>query len=191
MSSNIVLSAGVRANLLSLQTTAKLLTDTQQKLATGRRVNSALDDPTNFFTSQSLNNRASDLSRLIDGIGNATQTLRAADNGIEAITTLVENAQATARQALQSAGTNGVVDTSGLSVIGTTNLTTGLTALGGINFEATDKITVSDGTDTTTLTIGAGSSMAHALVPASTVIDSRTGWLIAVVNTVRDGSKSP
>jgi len=157
--SEIVLSSGVRNNLISLQTTAKLLGDTQQKLATGRRVNSALDDPTNFFTSQSLGNRANDLSRLIDGIGNATQTLRAADNGISAITTLVENAQATARQAQQSASTNGVVTTEGLSVVGTTNLTTGLTAAGGTSFEATDKITVTDGTNTVTLTIGAGSTV--------------------------------
>ena len=159
MGDNIVLSAGVRSNLISLQTTADLLSDTQQKLATGRRVNSALDDPTNFFTAQSLNNRASDLNRLIDGIGNATQTIRAADNGIEAITALVENAQATVRQAQQSASTNGTVSTTGLSLTGTTNLTTGLTAAGGTNFDATDKITVTDGTDTVTLTITSTSTV--------------------------------
>ena len=157
--SDVILSAGVRANLGSLQTTAKLLQSTQQKLATGREVNSALDDATNFFTSQSLNNRAGDLSSLLDNISNATQTLQAADNGIKAITDLVENAQATARQAQQSAGTNGKVTTSGLSVTGSTNLTTGLTAAGGTSFEATDKITVTDGTTTATLTIGAGSTV--------------------------------
>ncbi|MEM1048925.1 MAG: flagellin [Pseudomonadota bacterium] len=157
--SDIVLSAGVRNNLISLQTTADLLADTQERLATGRRVNSALDDPTNFFTSQSLSNRANDLSRLIDGIGNATQTLQAADNGISAITDLVENAQATVRQAQQSAATNGTVTTSGLTLTGATNLTTGLTAAGGTNFDATDKITVTDGTDTVTFTITASSDV--------------------------------
>ncbi|MEM8813657.1 MAG: flagellin, partial [Pseudomonadota bacterium] len=144
---------------------ADLLADTQQKLATGRRVNSALDDPTNFFTSQALNNRANDLSRLIDGIGNATQTLQAADNGISAITDLVESAQATVRQAQQSAATNGTVTTSGLSLTGSTNLTTGLTAAGGTNFEATDKITVTDGTDTVTFAL-TSTSTAQDLVDA-------------------------
>jgi len=161
--SDIVLSSGVRSNLISLQTTADLLADTQQKLATGRRVNSALDDPTNFFTSQSLNNRASDLSRLIDGIGNATQTIRAADNGIEAITDLVENAQATVRQAQQSAATNGTVTTSGLSLTGdTTFVGSGagtLAGSGGTAFDATDKITVTDGTDTVTFAITATSTV--------------------------------
>jgi len=161
--SDIVLSSGVRSNLISLQTTADLLADTQQKLATGRRVNSALDDPTNFFTSQSLNNRASDLSRLIDGIGNATQTIRAADNGIEAITDLVENAQATVRQAQQSAATNGTVTTSGLTLTGATTFTgTGagtLAGSGGAQFDATDKITVTDGTDTVTFAITATSTV--------------------------------
>lgn len=161
--SDVILSAGVRANLGSLQTTAKLLQSTQQKLATGREVNSALDDATNFFTSQALNNRAGDLGSLLDGISNATQTLQAADNGITAITDLVENAQATARQAQQSAGTNGTVTTSGLSVTGATTLTgTGagtLAGSGGAQFDATDKITVTDGTDTLTFTVGAGSTV--------------------------------
>ncbi|MEM8813656.1 MAG: flagellin [Pseudomonadota bacterium] len=161
--SDIVLSSGVRSNLISLQTTADLLADTQQKLATGKRVNSALDDPTNFFTSQALNNRASDLSRLLDAIGNATQTIQAADNGIEAITDLVESAQATVRQAQQSSATNGQVSTSGLTLTASTNLTTGLTAVGGTNFEATDKITVTDGTDTVTFAIAATSTVQDLL----------------------------
>lgn len=161
--SDVILSAGVRANLGSLQTTAKLLQSTQQKLATGREVNSALDDATNFFTSQALNNRAGDLGSLLDGISNATQTLQAADNGITAITDLVENAQATARQAQQSAGTNGTVTTSGLTVTGATTFTgTGagtLAGSGGTAFDATDKITVTDGTDTLTFAITATSTV--------------------------------
>ncbi|MEM1048924.1 MAG: flagellin [Pseudomonadota bacterium] len=157
--SDIILSAGVRSNLNSLQSTADLLSQTQDRLATGRRVNSALDDATNFFTSQSLNNRANDLNGLLDSISNATQTLQAADNGIQAITDLVESAQATVRQAQQSAATNGIVTTSGLTVTGSTNLTTGLTAAGGTSFDATDKITVTDGTDTVTFTITASSDV--------------------------------
>lgn len=111
MGADITLSKAVRGNLLSLQSTSDLLTKTQERLSTGLKVNSALDNPTNFFTASSLNSRASDLSRLLDSVGNATQTLQAADNGISAITDLVEAAQATARQALQtSAGITGGTD---------------------------------------------------------------------------------
>ena len=111
MGADITLSRAVRGNLLSLQSTSDLLTKTQERLSTGLKVNSALDNPTNFFTASSLNSRASDLSRLLDSVGNATQTLEAADNGISAITDLVEAAQATARQALQtSAGITGGTD---------------------------------------------------------------------------------
>lgn len=115
MAGEITLSSAVRSNLLALQDTASLLSKTQEKLATGLKVNSALDDPTAFFTASSLNSRANDLSRLQDFVGNAVQTIKAADEGISAITKLVESAEATARQALQSAGNTatatGTVDT--------------------------------------------------------------------------------
>ena len=66
MSSDITLSAGIRQNLLSLQDTAANLTTTQEHLSTGKKVNTAFDNPTSYFTSQSLNNRANDLSALLD-----------------------------------------------------------------------------------------------------------------------------
>ena len=100
--SDITLSKAVRSNLLNLQNTATLLGKSQERLATGLRVNSALDNPTNFFTAQGLNSRASDLGQLLDAVSNAVQTVAAADKGITAITKLVESAQATARQALQN-----------------------------------------------------------------------------------------
>src|SRR6266540_3152461 len=100
--SAIVLSAGVRSNLLNLQAAGDLIALTQVRLSTGKRVNSALDNPTNFFTAQSLNNRASDLSGLLDSMSNAVKTLQAADNGISAITKLVQSAQSLARQAQQT-----------------------------------------------------------------------------------------
>jgi len=99
MASNITLSASVRQNLLSLQSTAEMMSITQNRLATGKKVNSALDNPTNFFTSQSLNNRASDLNSLLDSIGQAQQTLKAADTGITSLTKLVESAKSIAKQA--------------------------------------------------------------------------------------------
>ena len=100
--SGIVLSASVRQNLLSLQSTASLLATTQNDLATGNKVNSALDNPTNFFTSQALNNRASDIGNLLDSIGNGVQVLQAANTGITSLESLVQSAQSVATQALQT-----------------------------------------------------------------------------------------
>jgi flagellin len=101
--SNITLTAGVRQNLLSLQKTADLLTTTQNRLATGKKVNTAFDNPNSFFTSQSLSNRASDLSALLDQIGQAQQTLNATDQGLTSLTTLLQSALSTAKQAQQAA----------------------------------------------------------------------------------------
>ena len=103
MASNITLSAGVRQNLLALQNTASLLSTTQNRLATGKKVNSALDNPTNFFTSSALSSRASDLSKLLDSMANGINTVKAADNGLTAITTAVESLKATVTQARQDA----------------------------------------------------------------------------------------
>ncbi|MEH2531011.1 flagellin [Bradyrhizobium sp. AZCC 1588] len=101
--SGIVLSASVRQNLLSLQSTADLLATTQNRLATGKKVNTALDNPTNFFTAQSLDSRASDINNLLDGIGNGVQVLQEANNGITSLQKLVDTAKSIANQALQSA----------------------------------------------------------------------------------------
>src|SRR3569832_2971688 len=98
----IVLSASVRQNLLSLQSTAQLLATTQNDLSTGKKVNSALDNPTNFFTAQGLDNRASDISTLLDGIGNGVQVLQAANTGITSLQKLIDSAKSIANQALQT-----------------------------------------------------------------------------------------
>jgi flagellin len=100
--SGIVLSASVRQNLLSLQSTADLLATTQNRLSTGRKVNTALDNPTNYFTAQGLDNRASDISNLLDGIGNGVQILQAANTGITSLQKLVDTAKSIANQALQT-----------------------------------------------------------------------------------------
>ena len=120
--SGIVLSSSVRQNLLSLQSTADLLSTTQTRLATGNKVNSALDNPTNFFTAQSLDNRASDINNLLDSIGNGVQVLQAANTGITSLQKLVDTAKSIANQALQA--------TSGYSAksTGTSAAITGATA---------------------------------------------------------------
>ena len=100
--SGIVLSASVRQNLLSLQSTASLLATTQNDLATGKKVNSALDNPTNFFTAQGLDNRASDIGNLLDSIGNGVQVLQAANTGLTSLQGLVNSAKSIANQVLQT-----------------------------------------------------------------------------------------
>ena len=100
--SGIVLSASVRQNLLSLQSTADLLATTQNRLSTGKKVNTALDNPTNFFTAQALDNRASDINNLLDGISNGVQVLQAANTGITSLQKLVDTAKSIANQALQT-----------------------------------------------------------------------------------------
>ena len=100
--SDIVLSSAVRQNLLSLQQTASMLATTQEHLATGKKVNSALDNPTNYFTAQGLDARASDIGALLDGIGNGVQILQAANTGITSLTNLVATAKSIATQVLQS-----------------------------------------------------------------------------------------
>src|SRR6266513_3329844 len=100
--SGIVLSAAVRQNLLSLQSTAELLSTTQNRLASGKKVNTALDNPTNFFTAQGLDNRASDINNLLDAIGNGVQVLQAANTGITSLQKLVDTAKSIANQVLQA-----------------------------------------------------------------------------------------
>ncbi len=99
MSNDVVIGASMRANLLSLQRTNTVLDSTQYVLSTGRKVNSALDDPQSFFAAQALSNRAKDLSRLLDGMGQSIQTIKEADKGVTALTKLVEQAQAIATNA--------------------------------------------------------------------------------------------
>ncbi|QCI63015.1 flagellin [Phreatobacter stygius] len=101
MASNITLSSGVRSNLLNLQSTADLKNVTQTRLSTGKKVNSALDNPSNFFTASSLSSRASDLSNLLDGMANGIQTIQAANNGLTSITTTLQSMQSTLNQARQ------------------------------------------------------------------------------------------
>ncbi len=105
--SNVTLTAALRSNLLSLQGVQKNMDITTQRLATGKKVNSALDNAGNFFASQSVNFRANDLTARLDGIGQAIQTIKAADNGITAMTSTLEQMRAIAQEALDQANAAG------------------------------------------------------------------------------------
>jgi flagellin len=102
--SGIVLSASVRQNLLSLQSTADLLSTTQNRLATGKKVNTALDNPTNFFTAAGLDSRAGDINSLLDGIGNGVQILQAANTGITSLQKLVDTAKSSRQPGAADSG---------------------------------------------------------------------------------------
>jgi flagellin len=142
MSGDIVLSSGIRANLLSLQNTASLISTTQQKLSTGLKVNSALDNPIDYFTASSLHATANNLGNLLDAVSNAIQTVQAANNGITSITKLVQSAQALVQEAQQSAATT-TIDTGTVS---------GLTGASQFAVTTGNTITISDGTSTATIT---------------------------------------
>jgi len=155
--SGIVLSAGVRSNLLQLQDTSNLITQTQTRLATGKRVNSALDNPNNYFTAQALDNRAGDLNNLLDSMSTAINTIGAANNGISAITKLVQSAQSLTSQAKQTSDTATKASLSSqfndiLAQIGTLASDSGFN---GINLLGNDNLDVTlneDGTSSVTVT---------------------------------------
>ena len=109
--SEISLTASMRSNLLSLQSTQSLMDTTQERLSTGKKVNSALDNPSSFYTAQSLTNRASDLSSLLDSMGQGIQTIKAADEAITSITEFVQQAKAIANQARDEADKSSVTST--------------------------------------------------------------------------------
>jgi flagellin-like hook-associated protein FlgL len=96
---DISLTAGMRNNLLALQKTAGNLAETQNRLSTGKKVNSALDNPTNYFAAATHMERANDLDGRKDGMNEAVQTIKNASNGIQAITALIQSAKALASSA--------------------------------------------------------------------------------------------
>src|SRR4051794_22737114 len=156
--SGIVLTASVRQNLLSLQSTADLLSTTQNRLATGNKVNSALDNPTNFFTAQGLNNRAGDINNLLDSIGNGVQVLQAANTGITSLQKLVDTAKSIANQVLQtSVGYSSKSTVTSAAALGGTaaNLVDGATIKAG----QTIIIAASGALPALTVTIGASESL--------------------------------
>jgi flagellin len=148
--SNIVLSAAVRQNLLALQNTANLLSITQNRLATGKKVNNALDNPTNFFTASALNARASELSSLFDAMTNGVNTLQAANNGLTSITTIINSMQAIVTQARQDSSWQSTSFSINAAAIGTAALKTLTFSGGAVTGSPTVKLN-----DTETIT-GAG-----------------------------------
>ena len=213
--SDIVLSAGVRSNLLQLQQTGTLIQLTQNRLATGKRVNSALDNPTNYFTAQGLQSRASDLSSLLDAQSNAIQTIQAANNGLSALTKLVQSAQATARQAQQTTDTaertslgsqfDDILDQidqlAGDSSFNGKNLLTGDSLDVVFNEQGTSKLTITGVNDTTagdaniqlalddlTSALTTLRSQSKSLGSSLSTVQARQDFTKATINTLSTGA---
>lgn len=185
-----VLSSSVRQNLLSLQSTADLLATTQNRLSTGKKVNSALDNPTNFFTAQSLDNRASDINNLIDGIHNGTQVLQAANTGITSLQKLIDTAKSIANQALQTSvgysskanlTTTAPTGAGALAIAGTA---TDLTNAGTNSLQGTTLVFKNSATTTTTLTLSnaAGANNVNSLNSLNAALSANSIALSASFN---------
>jgi flagellin len=195
--SGIVLSASVRQNLLSLQSTADLLATTQNRLSTGKKVNTALDNPTNFFTAQGLDNRASDISNLLDGIGNGVQVLQAANTGITSLQKLVDSAKSIANQVLQSPvgySTKSNVTSTALAGATATNLvaaaTTAVTGTNLLNdntgtavaITAATKLSGTAGTASNDLAVASQLAVGDTLVVNGTTLTVVTGAVSSGTN---------
>lgn len=206
---DITLSAAVRQNLLSLQDTANLLSTTQNRLATGNKVNTAVDNPNSFFTAQGLNNRASDLSTLQDSIGLAVQTVNAASQGIDGISKLVSQAKSVANQALQttviasttsnavsattfnaSAGARTLVFKIGTNASTSISLTTSITTAGSlkavISAANVSGLTVSTSGTSIKFTVASG----DALTVSGTAIGGVIGTSGAAITATNGTSRS-
>ena len=166
--SDISLTASMRSNLLSLQNTQSLMDTTQERLSTGKKVNSALDNPSSFYTAQSLTNRASDLSSLLDSMGQGIQTIKAADEAITSITEFVQQAKAIANQARDEADKSSVTSTGEIAAknTGTANLKIGNKDM---------SVTLTDVTDAGTLVTAINNAI-------------NTGGLDASYEAVKDGT---
>lgn len=107
---DITVPAGIRSNLISLQNTQDLLEQTNRRLATGKKVASAIDNPTNFFAAQGFEDRANGLSARLDGLGTAVQTIKAADNGISTVQGFLSQLKGVVNDALSNTDTNARVE---------------------------------------------------------------------------------
>jgi flagellin-like hook-associated protein FlgL len=194
--SGIVLSASVRQNLLSLQSTAELLSTTQNRLSTGKKVNTALDNPTNYFTAQGLDNRASDISNLLDSIGNGVQVLQAANTGLTSLQKLVDTAKSIANQVLQ---TTVGYSTKSTAVSAANAGATDTNLLGGTGLVAADTLLIAatGGGTATSITFGVAAGQVSTLTQLNAAlaannlqasVDNTTGKIS--ITTTNDAASS-
>ena len=187
---SVSLTSAMRGNLISLQGTVNLLNQTQERLATGLKVNSALDNPTNYFAAQTLTNRAADLDSLNDGMNSGIQTLKAADAGIEGITDLIASAKGLAQAAFTSSATASLA-TQYDAVMAQLDTLVSDSGYNGINLLVGDDLTVNFEGSSASLTVTAvASQQADLGILAADFTDNATitaaiGELDAALDTLR------
>jgi flagellin-like hook-associated protein FlgL len=194
----IALTAGMRNNLIALQGVDKLMQTTQNRLATGKKVNSALDDPVNFFKAQGHHDRASDLSALKDGMGESIKVIEAANTGIENIQALLNQMKSLASAAKTTEDPDGL-ETQYTQILTQINNLALDSGYGGQNLLAGDSISVVfnedglhtldvDGTtaDSTQLNTIAGVTVADAGdFTDSTAINTAIGQIDGAIKALR------
>ncbi|MBX9773188.1 MAG: flagellar protein [Xanthobacteraceae bacterium] len=185
MGSDVVLSAGVRQNLLSLQSTAQLMSITQNRLATGKKVNSALDNPVNFFTSSGLTARAGDLSALLDSMENGIKTIEAADNGITSIKSTIESMKSTLLQARQDKSFKSSTYSIGLTTPAATDVLalSGGAVTGTVNVDLTNSQGVRTGAAYTALDFNDNANNAFETLSFSIAANGGTARAVTITAT--------
>ncbi len=187
MSGDVALTSALRNNLLSLQSTQRSIDVTQLRLSTGKRVNSALDNPLNFFRAQSFGNRANDLNTLLDGIALSIRTIEEADAGVTAVLAQLDSAESLVDQAQVEINANGgskqitaldVRTATGAAVAGTT-IGSLFGDIEGFSGGGTIKVKIDAGN----LNPAAGGVFSATFDAASTVAQ-----LVAAINTLADGT---
>jgi len=181
---NVTLTAALRANLMSLQGTASLLDQTQLRLSTGKKINSALDGAAAFFASKSLDNRASDLTALLDSQAQAIQVLKAADKGISSLTTLVEQAKSIAQTARDQAASSGLARSGDITATIQASLTAGGFSNGDTIFLEGHTTGTTDSAVNGTVTITTGMTL-NQLVSA---INAISGFSAQIVDASSSGA---
>lgn len=199
--SDISLTAGMRSNLLSLQGTSVLLDRTQTRLSTGKKVNSALDDPVAFFAAQGHMQRAEDLALRKDGMSESIQALKAADSGIEGITSLLNQAKSLITAA-RTAGTteqtalegqydeilSQIADIAGDSIYKGINLLAGDTLTVEFNEDGSSSLDIVGFDATTAGTIGSV-TISAADFSTSASMDTAVGEIDDALTELRSQSK--
>ena len=204
---NVAINASMRQNLYSLKQANKLMDETQIRLSTGRQVNSAADNPVNFFMAASLSDRASDIGSQLDAMGQAQSTLDATLNALSSAKTLLDQMKSIAngardsRKEVVSASTiTRNAQTSDASVTNNIAATDILyTAFdpgldvdaSGVTGEAADIIATGDiltlatttGGETITLTVGAGATMQNLVDAINEGTDDGTVGGITIAET--------
>ncbi|MHB2168831.1 flagellin N-terminal helical domain-containing protein [Alsobacter sp. R-9] len=151
----VTLSAGIRDALTSIQRATSEAATAQTRLATGKKVNTAIDNPLNFFTAAGLNDRATDLSNLQDAMGQAVKTIEAASSGIDGMTKLLQTAQGLANSAAASTddSTRASLMTQYNTILGQVDELMKNSGYGGINLLKGDKLNVKFDASATTSTL--------------------------------------